>query len=375
MGSVAAHSPVLRARSTSGWRALQLGAFAFGGLAVVLLFVAVLERIIYAGDVMPGVDVAGRRSRPQGRGRRLRRDRPRSPRGSRPNRCVRRSATSRSSPIPSVLKVDVDEAATLRAARQAGRSGNPIDQTLGTVLRRFRDDEVPLRARLQRVRADRHARRLGASGCGRRRRGQAPVLGHAGRGGPAAAGHRHHPRRCRTPPRRRSLRPDPCAHRAARRRRRAQDQYRGSRSGCRPRPRAAHRDPPAGNGRGHPHDRPGTTRDRARDAHRRSPARAHDRPRQAARRARARTLGVRARAGRRVVRDHGGEHRQRRALGRRATGRPGRGGRPDPGRQPAGDRVGGRVGSRARHRVGARASASRNRCRRSQLVTTRARNA
>ena len=45
---------------------------------------------------------------------------------------------------PSVLAVKVDAAATLQAARRAGRSGNPVEQTFGTVLRRIRPDEVPL---------------------------------------------------------------------------------------------------------------------------------------------------------------------------------------------------------------------------------------
>jgi vancomycin resistance protein YoaR len=39
----------------------------------------------------------------------------------------------------------VDELGTLRAAREAARSGNPVEQTLGAFLRRFRPDDVQLR--------------------------------------------------------------------------------------------------------------------------------------------------------------------------------------------------------------------------------------
>ncbi len=45
---------------------------------------------------------------------------------------------------PSAMGLTVDARATVRAAREAGRSTNPVDEVLGTVLRRVRTDEVPL---------------------------------------------------------------------------------------------------------------------------------------------------------------------------------------------------------------------------------------
>jgi vancomycin resistance protein YoaR len=144
MGSVAAHSgSVIRARSTSGRRVLYIGALTLGGILLALFFLAVLERIVYSGDVMPGVEVEGvdvaGKSEDDAYGR-LR----------------AAAATLETQPLraklgdkdvvtdPSVLAVKVDAAATLRSARRAGRSGNPVEQTLGTVLRRIRPDKVHL---------------------------------------------------------------------------------------------------------------------------------------------------------------------------------------------------------------------------------------
>jgi len=45
---------------------------------------------------------------------------------------------------PSLIDTQVDVAATVRAARLAGRSTNPVDAALGTLLRRFRPDQVDL---------------------------------------------------------------------------------------------------------------------------------------------------------------------------------------------------------------------------------------
>jgi vancomycin resistance protein YoaR len=144
MGSVAAHSgSVIRARSTSGRRVLLISALTLGGVVLALFFLAVLERIVYAGDVMPGVDVEGvdvaSKSEDQAYAR------------------LQAAATAlEAQPLraklgdkevvadPSVLAVKVDAAATLQAARRAGRSGNPVEQTFGAVLRRIRPDKVPL---------------------------------------------------------------------------------------------------------------------------------------------------------------------------------------------------------------------------------------
>src|SRR5262245_22966699 len=148
MGSVAAHSPPLvRAHSTSGRRALLFSALALGAVLVILFFLGVFERIAYAGDVMPGVrvqgvgdvDIASKHETDAyvelaALAQRLE---------SQPLRA--RIGGKEVVADASILRVDVDQYATLQAARRAGRSGNPIEQTLGTVLRRVRPDEVPLR--------------------------------------------------------------------------------------------------------------------------------------------------------------------------------------------------------------------------------------
>jgi hypothetical protein len=144
MGSVAAHSgSVIRARSTSGRRVLSFSALALGGLVLALFFLAVLERIVYSGDVMPGVEVEGVDVASQSEDQAY-------------ARLQAAATTLEAQPLraklgakevvadPSVLAVKVDAAATLQAARRAGRSGNPVEQTFGTVLRRIRRDEVPL---------------------------------------------------------------------------------------------------------------------------------------------------------------------------------------------------------------------------------------
>jgi vancomycin resistance protein YoaR len=110
---------------------------------VVLLFLAVAERAVYAGQVMPGVDVdgvalAGKEELAayaalEKLAGRLERE---------PLRV--RVRDEEQAVDPALLLLDVDERATLRAARKAGRSRNPLEQIAGTVLRRFRTDEVPL---------------------------------------------------------------------------------------------------------------------------------------------------------------------------------------------------------------------------------------
>ncbi len=144
MGSLAAHSTsVVRARSTSGRRVLWIVALALGGVVLAVFFLAVLERFVYAGDVMPGVkvegvDVEGKNEDAafadiSAMATKLETEPLRATIGDRE---VVADA--------SILEVHVDELATLSAARHAGRSANPIEQTVGTVLRRFRPDEIPV---------------------------------------------------------------------------------------------------------------------------------------------------------------------------------------------------------------------------------------
>jgi vancomycin resistance protein YoaR len=144
MGSVAASSrTVISARATSRRRVARIALVAAGSLVLLVFALAVAERIVYAGDVMPGVDVPGVEVAGKSEAaayadiRALAQQLEAEPlRAKLGDRDVQADA--------SAFHLDVDEVATLQAAREAGRSGNPVEQTLGTALRRFRPDDVPL---------------------------------------------------------------------------------------------------------------------------------------------------------------------------------------------------------------------------------------
>lgn len=122
------------------WRRVAL---VVGGALLVLFFLAVLERVVYAGDVMPGVEVDGADV-----ATRSEKDayRELSTLAAELEAAPMRARIGEKELVadPSLIALDVDELGTLRAARAAGRSGNPIEQTLGAVLRRFRPDRVDL---------------------------------------------------------------------------------------------------------------------------------------------------------------------------------------------------------------------------------------
>jgi vancomycin resistance protein YoaR len=121
------------------WRTAWIVAIALVGL----LFLAVLERTVYSGKVMPGVDVAGvdvagdEELTAYASIAKLAKELEAEPLRVR----VRGEELSAD---PTLLRLDVDEGATLRAAREAGRSRNPLEQVAATLLRRFRTDKVPL---------------------------------------------------------------------------------------------------------------------------------------------------------------------------------------------------------------------------------------
>lgn len=111
---------------------------------------AVAERVWFSGDVMPGVrvdgvDVAGLDEEAAYREiSALAAELERAP-------LVVSIDGVRHTADPTLVGVDVDEGATLRAARMAARSRNPVEQTAGAVLRRFRDDDVALRVEYSRA--------------------------------------------------------------------------------------------------------------------------------------------------------------------------------------------------------------------------------
>ena len=108
-----------------------------------MFFLAVLERVVYAGDVMPGVSVEGADVATKGE------DDAYADLSALAAQLETQPLTAKIGDRefiadPSLLGLDVDELATLRAARHAGRSGNPIEQTVGAVQRRFRSEKIPL---------------------------------------------------------------------------------------------------------------------------------------------------------------------------------------------------------------------------------------
>jgi vancomycin resistance protein YoaR len=125
-------------------RPLVLGA-AVLTIVLVLVAVTVGERVAYSGEVLPGVavpgvDIAGdsedaAREELRGLARRLERE---------PVRARAGSTDLAFDPKSIAFEVEVDT--TVEAAQDSGR-GNVVAQVFGTVLRRLRDDEVPLSLR------------------------------------------------------------------------------------------------------------------------------------------------------------------------------------------------------------------------------------
>jgi vancomycin resistance protein YoaR len=112
------------------------------GLAIVV-FATVAERVVHRDEVLPGVraggvDLGGLSEREalaalQHTGTELL---------TRPITLT--AGSKRLSVDPSAVGLQVDERATVRAAREAGRADNPVDQLLGAALRRIRPDDVPM---------------------------------------------------------------------------------------------------------------------------------------------------------------------------------------------------------------------------------------
>jgi vancomycin resistance protein YoaR len=112
-------------------------------VVLVVLFAAVLERVAYDGQVLPGVSIGGASVAGKSETDAYRELRTLAARLERtPIRA--RAGTTNLTADPSNLDLRIDAAATVRAARVAGRSRNPVEQVAGTLLRRVRDDDVPL---------------------------------------------------------------------------------------------------------------------------------------------------------------------------------------------------------------------------------------
>jgi vancomycin resistance protein YoaR len=114
-------------------------------VAVVLVLVAatIIERVAFRGQIFPGVDVAAASLAGDSE------DRAQFEMELAAARLERTTVRATGEGLdlsfePADIGYDVDARATVRAARRVGRSGHPVAQVTGTVLRRFRPDDVEL---------------------------------------------------------------------------------------------------------------------------------------------------------------------------------------------------------------------------------------
>ena len=128
----------------SGWRgALLLGALLVGALVAVLLFATIAERLWYRGRVLPSVQVQS--VKVSGATEESARAKVGAAAQIVEQQPVTATADGQTLTMnPGLVDTRVDVDATVRAARTAGRSTNPFDAALGTLLRRFRPDRVDL---------------------------------------------------------------------------------------------------------------------------------------------------------------------------------------------------------------------------------------
>ncbi len=114
-----------------------------GSLFAVLLLAAVVERIVYSGQVLPGIDAVGVEIEGLGRDDALERVDTLADRLEQ-DPIVADANGAELTLDPALVRLRVDRDATIDAARKAGRSGNPFEAVGGFVLRRFRHETVDL---------------------------------------------------------------------------------------------------------------------------------------------------------------------------------------------------------------------------------------
>jgi len=129
------------ARPTSPSRLLVVGGVLAGAVVTLVLGAALVERLLWRGEVMVGVRLAGAQVADRTvaeAGQAITpaaADMERSP--------VNPTADGKAYPVdPADVKLDVDAGATLEAVREAGRTGNPLAQVIGVIGRRVRPVEV-----------------------------------------------------------------------------------------------------------------------------------------------------------------------------------------------------------------------------------------
>ncbi|MEP6624566.1 MAG: VanW family protein [Acidimicrobiia bacterium] len=141
-------NPPGRAALGHVWHSQRWGlvALTVASAALLLVAVAVTQRIAHRDEVMPHVEVAGtdlgNKSEPAA-------FHEITDIGARLSLAVihGHAGDQQLTVDPNAIGYRVDAAATVRAARRAGRSANPVDSLAGLVLRVFRADEVPLTVR------------------------------------------------------------------------------------------------------------------------------------------------------------------------------------------------------------------------------------
>lgn len=134
-------------------RVLARPALVTVAIVLVLVAVAVAERFAFRGQILPGIDVAAASLGGDDEDRALLEMEVAAARLE--STAVKAKGEGlRLSFEPADIGYDVDARATVRAARGAGRSGNPVAQVTGTLLRRFRPDDVALVATWDETRLD-----------------------------------------------------------------------------------------------------------------------------------------------------------------------------------------------------------------------------
>jgi vancomycin resistance protein YoaR len=133
--------------------ALRVGGMVAAGLLLLLVLTALVERVLWRDHVLvgvrlPGASVAGQ---PVGEARQaVDRAAAHLERAE-----LRATAAGRPTPIdPATVRLDADQEATFEAVRAAGRSGNPVAQLLGVLVRRVRPVDVDWRMAHDRRRLD-----------------------------------------------------------------------------------------------------------------------------------------------------------------------------------------------------------------------------
>jgi vancomycin resistance protein YoaR len=112
-------------------------------MVVAFALGVIAERVVYRDRVLPGVSISGVEVATEDDDTVWDRVRSRARKLESEAMAVRAGKTDLSLD-PAAIDYHVDVAETAKPAEDAGRSGNPVGQVLGAVLRRFRDDRVDL---------------------------------------------------------------------------------------------------------------------------------------------------------------------------------------------------------------------------------------